>query len=274
MRPGDIRGRSALSGGANSIRGTRYRKATVLHRAADVYGDCVPRLPLRRLVQISHLVGSGLGALRDHASAEPPPAPTRWCKMRRSVIRAPRSSADAVGCTMSRCIEPRRPTSSSSAPARPAAAPPSRPHRRACRCSCSGNAPGWTHTPCSPPAASTRRSGRATRTTPGSSTSPTPCARATSSDILGWSRSWRVSRPGRASRPRRGRSVPRVHVRAGRDAGGGRGRPARGARAAGGRGRVGADGRANHRRPIDMHVVATIPRSCSSSREAHRRKWP
>ena len=51
-----------------------------------------------------------------------------------------------------------------------------------------------TPTPCSPPAASTRRSGRATRRTPGSSTSPTPCARATSSAIRGWSRSWRASR--------------------------------------------------------------------------------
>ena len=81
---------------------------------------------------------------------------------------------------------------------------------------CSASARSSTPTPCSPRAASTPRSGRATRRTRGSSTSPTPCARATSSAIRGWSRSWRASRrppcsssPTGAASSRAPRTAPR-----------------------------------------------------------------
>ena len=89
--------------------------------------------------------------------------------------------------------------SSSSVPAPPGGAPRSRPPRQAPRCGWSASDRSSTRTPCSRRAVSTPRSGRATRRTPGNSTSPTRCERATGSATRGWSRSSPANRRARSS---------------------------------------------------------------------------
>ena len=133
-----------------------------------------------------------------------------------SLFAGSRGSRLIMGLTPPPCIEPRPPTSWSSAPARLAGAPRSRPRRPASRCACSASARSSTRTPCSRRAASTRRSGRAIPRTPGSSTSPTRCARATCSgdprmvEIL--------ARESPARGPRAGRLGLRVRADPGRRA--------------------------------------------------------